>query len=519
MRLISSLCLLIFFVFGSAELFAQSTKGFNYQAVARDNSGATLDNTNVNLRFQIRDGSPTGTLIYQETHAMSTNAFGLLNTQIGKGSTEIGDFANIDWAADLYLLVELNGSGVDTALLEAVPYAKMATDMQLDDLKDANVSAPSTNQVLTWDGSGWVAADNLNLSGSGATTVSGTYPNYTINSTDNVDDADADPTNEMQSLSLSGNNLSISNGNSIALPTGTTYTAGSGINLSGGTISNTAPDQTVNISGNGATSVSGSYPNFSISSTDNVNDADADPNNEIQNLSLSGNNLSISNGNSIALPTGTTYTAGSDINISGGTISNTAPDQTVNISGGGATTVTGTYPNFVINSTDNVNDADASTTNEIQNLSLSGNTLSLSAGGGSVNLASFTSPWTNSGSNLYFSTGKIGIGDNSPVATLTVGNGDKFQVHGAEGDVIFTDDQASIRFANSSGSNQPMMQMFSNGINNSTRMLIAHSPNFPNWGIQYNDTSDAFSWIGDNIPVFHIQLAGAQRVGVGTANP
>ena len=85
-----------------------------------------------------------------------------------------------------------------------------------------------------------------------------------------------------------------------------------------------------------------------------------------------------------------------------------------------------------------INDADASTTNEIQSLSLSGNTLGLSLGGGSVNLASFTSPWNNSGSNLYFNTGKVGIGDNSPVATLTVGNGDKFQVHGSDGDVVFS---------------------------------------------------------------------------------
>ncbi|MFV1979790.1 MAG: tail fiber domain-containing protein [Rhodothermia bacterium] len=128
-------------------------------------------------------------------------------------------------------------------------------------------------------------------------------------------------------------------------------------------------------------------------------------------------------------------------------------------------------------------------------------------------------PWLNSGSNLYFNTGKVGIGDNSPVATLTVGNGDKLQIHGADGDVVFKDDQGSLRFANSNGANQPMIQMFQSGTNNNTRMLVAHSPSFPTWGIQYNDTTDTFNWIGDNLPVFNVQLSGQQRIGVGTFKP
>jgi hypothetical protein len=48
----------------------------------------------------------------------------------------------------------------------------------------------------------------------------------------------------------------------------TTYTAGSGLTLTGTVFSNTSPDQTVTITGTGATSASGTYPNFTISSTD-----------------------------------------------------------------------------------------------------------------------------------------------------------------------------------------------------------------------------------------------------------
>ena len=48
---------------------------------------------------------------------------------------------------------------------------------------------------------------------------------------------------------------------------GSTYTAGSGLSLTGTTFSNTAPDQTVSLTGSGGTTVSGTYPNFTISST------------------------------------------------------------------------------------------------------------------------------------------------------------------------------------------------------------------------------------------------------------
>ncbi|HVX25716.1 MAG TPA: tail fiber domain-containing protein [Parafilimonas sp.] len=47
----------------------------------------------------------------------------------------------------------------------------------------------------------------------------------------------------------------------------------------------------------------------------------------------------------------TPYTAGNGISISGSTISNSAPDKVVTLTGTGTTTVTGAYPNFIINST------------------------------------------------------------------------------------------------------------------------------------------------------------------------
>ncbi|PKP18760.1 MAG: hypothetical protein CVU05_12880, partial [Bacteroidetes bacterium HGW-Bacteroidetes-21] len=49
----------------------------------------------------------------------------------------------------------------------------------------------------------------------------------------------------------------------------TTYTAGLGLVLAGTTFINSSPDQTVTLTGTGSTTITGSYPNFTIASTDN----------------------------------------------------------------------------------------------------------------------------------------------------------------------------------------------------------------------------------------------------------
>ncbi len=100
--------------------------------------------------------------------------------------------------------------------------------------------------------------------------------------------------------------------------------------------------------------------------------------------------------------------------------------------------------------------------------------------------------WTPNGSNISYSAGNVGIGDATPVATLTVGNGDKFQVVGSDGDVLFADDNASIRFPATEIPNSPMIYMFGSGTQNADRMVISHSPSYPRWGIEYHDTTDIF---------------------------
>lgn len=73
----------------------------------------------------------------------------------------------------------------------------------------------------------------------------------------------------------------------------------------------------------------------------------------------------------------------------------------------------------------NVDDADSDSRNELQQLSLSGNTLSISGitgTGASVNLSQFDIDnfWNKSGTNVYLPSGRVGIGTSSPSRTLDI---------------------------------------------------------------------------------------------------
>lgn len=129
---------------------------------------------------------------------------------------------------------------------------------------------------------------------------------------------------------------------------------------------------------------------------------------------------------------------------------------------------------------------------------------------------------TNAGSCPTFTTfhesGNVGIGDSTPAASLTVGNGDKFQVSGSRGDVTFTDDLASITFPAADATNAPMIQMFDSGTANSNRMVIAHSSAFTDWGLQYQDAGDEFHFLSNGVDVMNVDL-GNQRVGIGNVEP
>jgi len=326
--------LTLILIFSKSDLLAQAPpQGINYQAVARDVSGNIISG-NIGIRISIHSGSPTGPLIYQETHNAIANSYGLFTITIGQGTPSggsAGNFSNIDWSASTYFSkIEINvGSGfvtMGTSQILSVPYALYAkraeladnvppavninagsginvsggpsytisANLAMNDLTDVNTSGVSVGQVLKWSGSSWAPANDIGGGvgdnwGSQVVQITSrlTGDGTALNPLDLASQGASNgqvlkwngtawtPANDLntdgQTLSLSGNTLSISGGNSVNIPSGTTYTAGSGINITGSVISA----------------------------------LDDSPINEIQTLSLSGNTLTLSGGGgSVTLPGG-----------------------------------------------------------------------------------------------------------------------------------------------------------------------------------------------------------------------
>ncbi|WP_430906277.1 beta strand repeat-containing protein [Maribacter sp. 2-571] len=342
------------------------------------------------------------------------------------------------------LRIDATGNvGIGTAVPDEA--LQVAGNMRLDgSFEDKDGDAGTSGQVLTSTATGtdWVAAsavgtDNQDLSSSVVTANESVSIEISggNNTTINIQDGDSNSTNELTDLSLSGNTLTLTNpatgSNSVTLPTAngseTLVTAGSDISVSG-------------------TGITGDP--YIIANT--FTEVDASTTNELTDLNLSGNTLTLTNpatgSNSVTLPTAngseTLVTAGSDIsvsgtgitgdpyiiantftevdasttneltdlNLSGNTLTLTNPatgsnSVTLPTANGSETLVTAgsdisvsgtgiTGDPYIIANT--FTEVDASTTNEIQTLSLSGNTLSITGtGGNSVTLPATTETTTN----------------------------------------------------------------------------------------------------------------------------
>ena len=115
------------------SLQAQIPQKFNYQAIIRGNAGVVIAGKALGLRFSIRDGSATGTIQYSETQLTTSNAYGLVNVQVGGGTVASGSLSAITWnTGSKFLQVEVDTTGsasyvaLATVELIAVPYAVQA---------------------------------------------------------------------------------------------------------------------------------------------------------------------------------------------------------------------------------------------------------------------------------------------------------------------------------------------------------------------------------------------------------
>lgn len=183
----------------SLSSFGQAPEGFKYQAVVRDAANTILNNQAVGMRMTIQQGSIGGTTVYQETFSPTTNAYGLVNLEIGSGTVVSGDFTTIDWVNGPYFIetaVDVTGGTsyvvMGTSQLMSVPYA---------------IHANTAENVFN----------------------------------DQVDDADADPTNELQTISRTGTTVTLNNGGGTFEDSVGVYTAGIGIDITNNVVSTTSP--------------------------------------------------------------------------------------------------------------------------------------------------------------------------------------------------------------------------------------------------------------------------------------
>ncbi|HOY07197.1 MAG TPA: tail fiber domain-containing protein [Saprospiraceae bacterium] len=328
----------------------QIPDAISYQGIIRNTDGTVLAGQPVTMRFTITEITATGNQIYREKHTPTTNEFGLVTLQVGRGQVDFGTFSTIPWASNAkFLKVEVDPTGGNSFIelgseeLKSVPFAFAARTVTnppaLNTLPDVQTAGLATGNILKWDGNQWVPSSDL--TGNTGYTAG---PGIGIASNVISNTGDLSNTNEIQTLSLNGSSLSLSNGGgSVTLPSGSgTYTAGPGISINGGVISNTG---------------------------------DLTNTNEIQVLTANGTNLTLSNG-------GNTVTFDP---------SNTNEIQTLSTNG----------TNLTLSNGGNTVTFDPSNTNEIQTLSLNGSTLSLSSGGGSVTLPSGggSSYWQSFGGN------------------------------------------------------------------------------------------------------------------------
>lgn len=193
------LTLLVSLLFWQEPVHGQTPLGINYQGVARSVDGSPLINQFVGLRISITSG-PNGTNDYIEEHHPETNEFGLFAIIIGQGQSS-GNLNDVDWSqGNKWLQIEMDPNDMGDYLLVgsqqlmSVPYALYAANSAtgLSSGFGIEITNGQINNVLP--------DQPITLNGTGAASVTGSYPNFTIDATDNVDDADADPTNEIQSL-------------------------------------------------------------------------------------------------------------------------------------------------------------------------------------------------------------------------------------------------------------------------------------------------------------------------------
>jgi hypothetical protein len=331
--------------------------GINYQAVARDSYGKELTGKNIDVKFSVVKTDPLGPVEYEELHQdVITSRFGVFSLVIGKGTRTGGtcnSFKEIDWSSALHYLkveVKIDNTFIDMGTMQflSVPYALYAQKslepgptgprgeqgpqgvQGIQGPKGDRGDPATDDQVLSFDGR------NISISGGNTLNISALdRPHQLTIIGDTLSILGGNKVvmrNQIQDLQLDVNNkLKISN-NTLATEIDLTRflddkqtlsfnNTNNTLAISGGnSIDLSGMKQDLNLSGNTLTITNKTSPagidltkymqNLTFTPSDGKlliaggntvdlstlkNDADADPANELQDLSLSGNILTITN--------------------------------------------------------------------------------------------------------------------------------------------------------------------------------------------------------------------------------
>ncbi len=118
---------LILALLPALALHCQSPQGIPYQAVVRNADGTVIASSEEVFTFMIHDGTANGTVVYQESHSLTSNAQGLVSCVVGNGVVSQGNFSSINWGSGAkFMHVMMGTTDLGTQQMMSVPYALYA---------------------------------------------------------------------------------------------------------------------------------------------------------------------------------------------------------------------------------------------------------------------------------------------------------------------------------------------------------------------------------------------------------
>ena len=160
-------------IFLVTNLYSQVPESFNYQAVVRNNNGSVIADQLVAIKISLLRGELNGSPVYVEAFTPTTNQFGLIVLEIGKGNVITGDFTSIDWSSDNYFIkIELDESGgtnyseIGTSQLLSVPFAMHAKTVEKITETDPLFASSIASDIDATDTSRWNNKLDVEIDGS-----------------------------------------------------------------------------------------------------------------------------------------------------------------------------------------------------------------------------------------------------------------------------------------------------------------------------------------------------------------